>query len=91
MEIRAQSKPLAQIKKGDRIIVDGHSLEVDAHYIFMEHKDTTEMIIELFNPKTNKEYQLRYFDDQVETSLEFFYLQGEFQYIKAENIKEIEW
>lgn len=91
MKIRAQSKPLAQIKKGDRIIVDGHSLEVDAHYIFMEHKDTTEMIIELFNPKTNKEYQLRYFDDQVETSLEFFYLQGEFQYIKAENIKEIEW
>ena len=91
LKVKKQSKPIANLKKGDKIVVDGHALEIDDHYVFMEHKDTTEMIIELFNPKTEKEYQLRYFDDQVESSLEFYYLQGEFQYIKAESVKEIEW
>lgn len=85
-----QSKPIADLEKGDKVLVDGHSLEVDSHYIFLEHKDTIEMIIELFNPKTDKEYQIRYFNDQIESSIEFYYLQGEFQYIKAE-IKEISW
>lgn len=89
--IKRQSKPIGNLKKGDRISVDGHALEVDDHYVFIKHKDTTEMILELFNPKTDKEYQLRYFDDQVESSMEFYYLQGEFQYIKADNVKEIEW
>jgi hypothetical protein len=91
IKIKKQSKPIANLKKGDKVVVDGHSLEVDEHYTFMEHRDTTEMIIELFNPKTEKEYQLRYFNDQVESSLEFYYLQGEFQYSKAETVKEIEW
>jgi hypothetical protein len=91
IKIKKQSKPIANLKKGDKVVVDGHSLEVDEHYTFMEHRDTTEMIIELFNPETNKEYQLRYFDDQIESSLEFYYLQGEFQYLKAENVKEVEW
>jgi NhaP-type Na+/H+ and K+/H+ antiporter len=91
IKIKKQSKPIAKLKKGDKIKVDGHTLEVDDHYVFIKHKDTTEMILELFNPKTEKEYQLRYFDDQVESSLEFYYLQNEFQYVKAESIKEIEW
>jgi hypothetical protein len=91
IKIKSQTKPLSDIKKGDNVKVDGHLLEVDDHYVFIKHKDTTEMILELFNPKTDKEYQLRYFDDQIETSLEFYYLQGEFQYLKAENVKEVEW
>lgn len=85
-----QSKPISKLKKGDKVKVDGHVLEIDDHYVFIKHKDTTEMIIELFNPKTDKEYQIRYFDDQVETSLEFYYLQGEIQYTKAD-VKTIEW
>ncbi len=91
LEIKRQSKPIAQLKKGDKVTIDSHVLEVDDHYIFLKHKDTTEMILELFNPKTDKEYQLRYFDDQVESSMEFYYLQNEFQYIKAENVKEVSW
>jgi hypothetical protein len=91
VDIKKQSKPIAKLKKGDKVIVDGHVLEVDNHYLFLDHKTTKEMIVELFNPKTDKEYQLRYFDDQVETSLEFYYLQGEFQYMRVDNIKEIEW
>lgn len=88
--IKKQSKPIAKLKKGDKVTVDGHVLEVDAHELFIKHKDTTEMLIELFNPKTDKDYQIRYFDDQVESSLEFYYLQGEIQYTRAE-VKEISW
>ncbi len=91
MIIKRQSKPIANLKKGDKVIVDSHALEVDSHYVFIKHKNTNEMIIELFNPKTDKEYQLRYFDDQVETSLEFYYLQGEFQYMRVDSVKEVEW
>lgn len=85
-----KSKPITQIKKGDKITVDGHALEVDDHYLFLDHKTTKEMIIELFNPKTDKDYQIRYFDDQIDTSLEFYYLQNDFEYKRAE-IKNIEW
>lgn len=84
------SKPVDKIKKGDKIKVEGHELVVDEHYVFIEHKDTTEMIIELFNPKNDKEYQIRYFSDQVETSIEFYFLQGEFQYTRVD-VKKIEW
>lgn len=90
IKIKKQSKLIADIKKGDYIFVDGHKLEVDAHYLFMDHGNTKEMIIELFNPKTEKDYQLRYFDDQIETSLDFYYLQGEFEYKRAE-VESIEW
>jgi hypothetical protein len=88
--IKKQSKPVTKLKKGDKITVDGHVLEIDDHYVFIKHKDTTEMIIELFNPKTEKEYQIRYFDDQVESSMEFYYLQNDFQYTRAD-VKLIEW
>jgi hypothetical protein len=90
VKILKQSKPISQLKKGDTVKVDGHELEVDDHYLFLDHKTTKEMIIELFNPKTDKDYQLRYFDDQVETSLEFYFLQNDFEYKKFE-IKEVEW
>ena len=85
-----QSKPVSKLKKGDKVTVDGHILEIDDHYVFIKHKDTTEMIIELFNPKTEKEYQIRYFDDQIESSMEFYYLQNDFQYTRAD-VKSIEW
>lgn len=85
-----QSKPAKDLKKGDKVTIDGNALEIDSHYVFMEHEDTNEMIIELFNPKTEKEYQLRYFDDQVETSMEFYFLQGEVQYVRAD-VKSISW
>lgn len=83
------SKPIAKIKKGDKIKIDGKEYEVDSHYALMDHGSTKEMAIELFDPKTDKDYQLRYFDDQVETTLDFYELQ-EILYVKRAMIK-IEW
>jgi hypothetical protein len=83
------SKPISQIKKGDKMKVDSLTLEVDAHYVLIDHGSTKEMTIELFDPKTDKEYQLRYFADQVETSIEFYEL-NEIIYNRKE-MKKIEW
>jgi hypothetical protein len=83
------SKPVGQLKKGDKVKVDGRLLEVDAHYVLMDHGKTKEMTIELFDPKEDKDYQLRYFSDQVENSFEFYVLE-EIMYIK-QKVKEIEW
>ncbi|MDO8563710.1 MAG: hypothetical protein Q7R87_01755, partial [Nanoarchaeota archaeon] len=59
------SKPIGKVKKGDKVSVDGKQLEVDAHFCLIDHGSTKEMAIELFDPKDDKDYQLRYFDDQV--------------------------
>ena len=83
------SKPVTQLKKGDKVKVDGVELEVDAHYVLIEHGETKEMTIELFNPKTDKDYQLRYFSGQLETSMEFYELQ-EILYVRRPCIK-VEW
>lgn len=83
------SKPAAQLKKGDKIKVDGKQLEVDSHYVLIDHGSTQEMAIELFDSKTDKDYQLRYFSDQVERSLEFYELQ-EIMYVKK-SCKLVEW
>jgi hypothetical protein len=88
MQIK-QSKPIEKLKKGDKVKVDGHALEVDAHYLMQDHRDTKEMVIELFNPKNDKDYQLRYFNDQVETSMEFYVLK-EILYEKHE-VESVEW
>jgi len=82
------SKPISQIKKGDKIKVDSLTLEVDAHYVLIDHGSAKEMTIELFDPKTDKEYQLRYFLDQVETSMEFYEL-NEIIYNKKEIVKVV--
>jgi hypothetical protein len=37
------------MKKGDKILIDGKGLIIDAHYLFMDHKTTKEMIIEVYN------------------------------------------
>lgn len=83
------SKPISQIKKGDKISIDGRSFEVDAHYVMMDHGSTKEMVIELFDNKTDRDYQLRYFDDQVESTLELYELQ-EILYVKRPFVK-ISW
>src|SRR3989344_3961824 len=62
------SKDISKIKKGDKIKVDGVEYEVDSHYILIEHPSNKEMAIEVFD-KNDKDYQLRYFDDQVERAI----------------------
>ena len=88
VEIKA-SKPVEKLKKGDKIKVDGKELEIDAHYVLIDHKTTKEMALELFDPKTDKDYQIRYFSDQLERSLEFYELQ-EIMYVRKE-VKKVEW
>ncbi|MDO8508819.1 MAG: hypothetical protein Q7S27_03995 [Nanoarchaeota archaeon] len=83
------SKPITQLKKGDKVRVDGVEFSVDAHYILIDHGKTKEMAIEIFNPKTDKDYQLRYFVDQLETSMEFYELQ-EIVYVRRP-VKKVEW
>ena len=83
------SKPLSSLKKGDKIKVDGKEYEIDTHYILMDHGKTKEIVIEIFDEKTDKDFQLRYFSDQVERSMEFYELQ-EILYVKKE-VKKLEW
>ncbi len=84
-----QSKPIGKIKKGDKIKVDSLVLEVDSHYVLIDHGTTKEMAIELFDSKTDKDYQLRYFDDRVKESIEFYVLEEIVYNRKA--VKKIEW
>lgn len=88
MKIKA-SKPIAKIAKGDKMKVNGMQLEVDAHYVFEDYKTTKEMIIELFDSKTDKDYQLRYFSDQVEETIKFYELK-EIVYEEVE-LESAEW
>jgi hypothetical protein len=68
------SKPIAKLAKGDIVTIDGKKYEVDAVVLLIDHGRTKEMGIELFDPKTDIDYQLRYFDDQVEETLQFYEL-----------------
>jgi hypothetical protein len=83
------SKAISAIKKGDKIVVDNMTLEVDAHYILIDHGTTKEMAIEIFDPKTDKDYQLRYFADQVESTLELYEL-ADIMYVKKP-FSKVEW
>lgn len=87
VQIKA-SKPIAKIKKGDKIKVDGVEYEVDAHYVLIDHGSTQEMAIELFSG--DKDFQIRYFNDQVERTIDFYELQGEIMFVKKPCTK-IEW
>jgi hypothetical protein len=82
------SKPIAKIKKGDRIRIDGKEYAVDTHEVLIDHGSTKEMAIEVYD-NADKDYQVRYFDDQVETTLQFYELQ-EIMFIRKE-MKVIEW
>jgi len=88
--IEKQSKPIAELKEGDSVWIQEKEMKVDKHYLFMDHKTTKEMIVEIYNPANEREYQIRYFDDQVESSLEVYELQGEFQYVRREP-KSVSW
>lgn len=88
IDIKA-SKPITQLKKGDKVKVDGTEFMVDAQYVLIDHGKTKEMAIEIFNPKTDKDYQLRYFSDRYQDSLEFYELQ-EIVYVKRP-VRKVEW
>jgi len=83
------SKPIAELKKGDKVKVDSLTLEVDTHEVMIDHGATKEMSIDLFDPKTDKDYQIRYFVDQVERSLEVYRLE-EILYDRMD-VKRVEW
>lgn len=82
--IEKKSKPISEIKKGDGIFIQGKKMIVEDHILFFDHKTTKEMIIECYNPDNEREYQIRYFDDQVDTSIEVYELVNDFQYVKRE-------
>src|SRR3989344_5331499 len=67
------SKPISKVKKGDTMKIDGVDVEVDAHYVLIDHGSTKEMVIEVFD-KNDHDYQIRYFDDQVESTMEVYEL-----------------
>ena len=75
---------------GDSFFINGKEMRVDKQYLFIEHKKMKEMIIELFNPENEREYQVRYFDDQVDTSIEIYELLEEFEYVRREP-KTVAW
>lgn len=88
-----QSKPLDKLKKGDVVKVNGKTLEVDAHYVLIDHGRTKEMAIELFDPKAKDgegDYQLRYFSDQMDSTLQFYELVKGVMY-EQQPITKIEW
>lgn len=82
------SKPIAKVKKGDKIKIDGNECEVDAHYVLIDHGTTQEMAIEVFD-KSDKDYQIRYFSDQVESTIEVYELR-EILYVRK-SVGLIEW
>ena len=90
VEIEKQSKVIGGLKEGDKVWINGAEMVVDKQYLLQDHGDTREMVVEVFNPKNEREYQIRYFDDQVEESIEVFELEGEFQYVRREP-KTIRW
>jgi len=90
VKIEKQTKKLTKIKKGDKIFLNGKEMKVDKQYLFIDHKKMKEMIIEIYNPESEREYQIRYFDDQIESSIEVYELIGDFEYIRREP-KTISW
>lgn len=83
------SKDISKLKKGDKVKIDGIETEIDTHYVLMDHGNTREMAIECFDPKKDKDYQIRYFADRVESSIEVFEL-VEIMYSKMD-VKKVEW
>ena len=83
------SKPISKIKKGDKMKINGKEYEVDAHTVMIDHSENKEMAIDLFDSKEDTDYQLRYFDDRAEDSLEFYELK-DILYDSVE-LEKIEW
>ena len=87
------SKDITELKQGDKVKINGKEYEVDANIVLVEHnKDTKEMALEIFNKKSDEDFQLRYFPHDVENSLEFYELQNDFMYVKVrDELKSVEW
>ena len=90
MKVEKPSKDIGNLKEGDGFFINGKEMWVDKQYLFQDHGDMKEMIIEVFNVENEREYQVRYFDDQVETSLEVYELVEDFQYVRREP-KTLSW
>ena len=90
LKIEKQSKVIGKLGEGDKVWINGKEMVVDKQYLMEDHGDTKEMIIEVFNSENEREYQIRYFDDQVESSIEVYELQGDFQYVRREPLT-ISW
>jgi hypothetical protein len=88
--IEKQSKPLKDLKEDDKFFINGKEMRVEGHLLFQDHGHTKEMIIELFNPENNREYQVRYFDNQIESSIEVYELIEDFEYVRREP-KRVGW
>ena len=90
LKIEKQSKPLGELKEGDKFFINEKEMRVDKQFLFQDHGKMKEWIIEIFNEKNDREYQVRYFDDQVDSSIEVYELQGDFEYVKREP-KTVSW
>lgn len=88
MQIKA-SKPISQVKKGDKVKIDDKLYSVDAHYVLIDHGTTKEMAIELYDDADN-DFQLRYFHDQPEETIDFYELVKDVMYEKKD-FEKIEW
>jgi len=87
-----KSKPIGKIVKGDKMKIDGKEYEVDVHSVMIDHGATKEMSIDVFDPKAKDDegdFQIRYFNDQVEATIGFFELKGILY--ESKEIKKIEW
>jgi len=89
--VTKQSKPIGKLKKGDKILIHGKPMEVEGAGLIEEHdKGSKEMFVDVFDSASEREFQVRYFDDQVESSVEVYELMNEFQYVRKEP-KSISW
>lgn len=84
------SKDISKVKEGDKVKVDSLTLEVDEQVELIDHGTTKEMAIECHDAKKKEQfYQIRYFSDQVETSLEV-YEWKEIMFSRM-NVRKVEW
>ena len=90
LKIEKQSKPLMKLTEGDKFFINGKEMRVDKQYLFQDHGAMKEWIIEIFNEANEREYQVRYFDDQVDSSIEIFELVEDFEYVRREP-KKVSW
>ena len=90
MKIEKKSKNISKLGDGDSFFINGKAMTVDKQFLFQDHGKMREMIIEIFNPENEREYQVRYFDDQVDSSIEIYELIGDFEYVKREP-KSVAW
>ncbi len=90
LKIEKRSKAIGELGEGDKVWINGKEMVVDKQYLLQDHGAMKEMIVEVFNVENEREYQVRYFDDQVESSIEVYELVGDFQYVRREP-KTISW